>query len=66
MRYSAEEGGLPALITSSVIGEKAEFTNADALGLLDLTEDKFLLYYFYFVIHVRNKVKKGIREAGKR
>lgn len=52
---------LQALATSSVTGKRAKFTNTDAVGSLDLTEDAFLLYYFYFVSHVRNEVRKAER-----
>lgn len=53
----AQEGFL-ALITTRVIEEKAKFINANVVGLLNLSEDGFLFYYFYFVTHVWSKVKK--------
>lgn len=44
--------GFLALKTSSVIGEKEKFINRNAIGLLNLTKNGFLFYYFYFVSHV--------------
>lgn len=40
------QDGLLALITSHVIEEKTKFVNTNVVGLLDLSEDVFLLLLF--------------------